>query len=126
MKNVSILLADGNLGFQQEVKDYLLSRENILSVETADDGKTALNALHNAHYDLLITELAMAHVDGFGILEHIKAGLLDHTPEILVVSAIRNEEVIRRACSLGARYYMVKPTEPESIYNRILDRTDNA
>lgn len=121
MKNISILIADGNLGFQQELKDFLLSRENILSVETADDGKTALNALHNAHYDLLITELAMSHIDGFGILEHIQAGLLEQAPAVMVLSAIRNEEVIRRACSMGARYYMVKPAEPESVYNRILD-----
>lgn len=125
MKNISILLADGNLGFQQELKDYLLSRENILSVETADDGKSALNSLHTARYDLLITELAMSHVDGFGILEHIQAGLLEHAPAVMVLSAIRSEEIIRRACAMGAKYYMVKPAEPESVYNRILDITSD-
>lgn len=124
MKNISILLADGNLGFQKELKDYLLSHDQILSVETADDGKSALNYLHNSHFDVLITELAMPHVDGFGILEHINAGLLDNPPFVIVVSAIRSEEIIRRACALGARYYMVKPTDPESIYNRILDITE--
>ena len=57
-------------------------------------------------------------------MERIAAGLVSDAPAVMVVSTMRSEDMVRRACSLGAKYYMVKPAEPEAIYKRMLDMAD--
>lgn len=121
MTGKRILIADSNLTLQSQLKDYLMAQDGIISVDSVQDGAAALTALHSVHYDVLVTELAMSHVDGFGILEHIQAGLLENAPAVIILSALRSEDIIRRACAMGAKYYMIKPAEPETVYKRILD-----
>ncbi|MBQ9949483.1 MAG: sporulation transcription factor Spo0A [Clostridia bacterium] len=121
MNGKRILIADSNSTLQSQLKDYLSAQDGIMSVDTVQDGAAALSALHSVHYDILITELAMSHVDGFGILEHIQAGLLENPPAVIVLSALRSEDIIRRACAMGAKYYMIKPAEAETVYKRLLD-----
>lgn len=124
MTGKRILIADSNTALQSQIKDYLMAQDGIVSVDTVQDGAAALSALHASHYDILLTELAMSHVDGFGILEHLQAGLLDDPPYVIVLSALRSEDMIRRACNMGAKYYMIKPAEPETVYKRISDIDD--
>ena len=126
MTGKRILIADSNTALQSQIKDYLSAQDDIAETELVQDGQAALTALHTSHFDVLLTELAMAHIDGFGILEHIRAGLLENPPSVIVLSALRSEDIIRRACNLGAKYYMIKPAEPETIYRRIQDLDESS
>lgn len=121
MKKFKVLLADNNPQQLSSMKEYFAAQENISAADTAADGISALEALHNDRYDMLITELIMPRADGFELLERIAAGLVSDPPAVMIVSALRNEDMIRRACALGAKYYMVKPAEPEAVYKRMLD-----
>ena len=121
MNGKSILIADPNSTLCRQIKDYLLAQDNIGEAETVSDGTAAIAAMHSKHFDVLITELAMPNTDGFGILEHIQTGLLENPPSVIVLSTLRNEDIIKRACMMGAKYYMIKPTEPETVYKRICD-----
>lgn len=125
MMGKRILFADSNNVSQQQTKDYLSAQDGISEVVTVSDGAAALTALHSSRFDVILTELAMPNVDGFGILEHIKAGLLENPPQVIVITALRNEDIIRRACNMGAKYYMIKPADPETIYRRIMDLDEN-
>ena len=106
------------------MKEYFTAQENVSVFDTVTDGVSALEALHKTRYDVLITELIMPRADGFEIMERIAAGLVSDAPAVMVVSTMRSEDMVRRACSLGAKYYMVKPAEPEAIYKRMLDMAD--
>ena len=121
MTKSRILIADSNQGSLAQLRDYLAAQDGTRAVDTATDGVEALKLLRSQRYDVLITELIMPQMDGFGLIENISLGLIDSPPAILVVSAMRNESIIQRACSLGAKYYMIKPVEPETVYKRMLD-----
>lgn len=121
MTKSRILIADSNQGSLAQLRDYLAAQDGVRAVDTATDGVEALKLLRSQRYDVLITELIMPQMDGFGLIENISLGLIDSPPAILVVSAMRNESIIQRACSLGAKYYMIKPVEPETVYKRMLD-----
>lgn len=125
MTDFRVLLADGNISFQTAIRDYLIAQDKIACVDTVSDGAAALSAMHNSTYDILITELTLSHIDGFGILEHIASGLIDNPPVVMVLSSLRNEDIVRRACNTGAKYYMIKPAEPEAVYKRMMDLTMN-
>lgn len=125
MAKYRILLADGNQGFQGAVRDHLMMQQQVAQVDTVGDGQAALDALRASHYDVLITELIMPVLDGFELLEHLNGGLIENPPSVMVVSALRHEDMVRQACALGAKYYMMKPVEPDTVFKRMLDTLEN-
>lgn len=104
----------------------MTAQECIQQVDCVIDGFEALNALRSNRYDALITELIMPRVDGFGVLEQLNLGLVEVPPMVIMISAMRQEDMVRRACILGAKYFMVKPVEPETLYKRMTDLLENS
>ena len=121
MAKYRILLADGSIPFQTSVRDHLTAQDSVAQVDVVSDGQAAMDALRSGRYDVLVCDLIMARLDGFELLERIKGGLVENPPAVIVVSALRHEDMVRQACMLGARYFMVKPVEPDTLYKRILD-----
>lgn len=126
MTKYRVLLADSNPQFQTEMRDYFAAQEQVARFDAVSDGYAALEAMREGHYDALITELIMPRADGFELLEHISAGLIEGPPAVMVVSAMRQEDMVRQACTLGAKYFMVKPADPEAVFKRMLDMLDNS
>jgi len=125
MTKYRILLADSNAQFQSTVKEYLSLRENIERVDAVSDGQAAMEALLKNRYDVLLCDLIMPRMDGFELLERLSANLVPDPPAVIVISALRHEDMVRQACTLGAKYYMVKPVDPETLYKRILDMMES-
>lgn len=103
MAKYRILLADSNNQFQTTVRDYLTAQEGIERVDTVNDGQSALDAMNNNRYDVLLCDLIMPGMDGFELLERLNSGLVKDVPAVIVISALRQEEMVRQACTLGAR-----------------------
>lgn len=59
MAKYRILLADSNNQFQTTVRDYLTAQEGIERVDTVNDGQSALDAMNNNRYDVLLCDLIM-------------------------------------------------------------------
>lgn len=121
MSHYRVLIVDDNVSFVESVRAYFTASESIGSVDTAFDGREALDKLRQVKYDILLLDLIMPHVDGLGVLEQIKHLCPDAPPAVIVVSAMRNENMVRRCCTLGARYFMVKPVEPDALLKRSLE-----
>ncbi|MDO4852111.1 MAG: response regulator, partial [Clostridia bacterium] len=62
MAKYRVLLADDNSRFTDMMKGYLLAQENISEVDTAADGKEALQLLKDKRYDVLTLDLIMPNV----------------------------------------------------------------
>lgn len=89
---------------------FLLSR--VLShagfaVEVATDGEAALQRIQAACPDLVVLDLMMPGLDGWGVLERLKA--MPVPPPVLIVSAHGDSDTPRRAAEAGAAGYMTKP-----------------
>lgn len=78
--------------------------------KTAFNGEEALKILEKEKFDLILTDLVMPKVDGFGILEALKSKK-DKTP-VIVSSNLGQEEDLKRAKALGAKDYFVKSDTP--------------
>ncbi|MDR1620654.1 MAG: sporulation transcription factor Spo0A [Clostridiales bacterium] len=120
MTKFRILLVDDDPQYLTLVRSYFSVQEQIRQVDTAGDGRTALEKINATRYDAVIMDLIMPKLDGLGVLEQLSANG-NEKPSFIVVSAIRNEGMIRNACALGAKYFMVKPIEPETLFKRVLD-----
>lgn len=85
-------------------------------VAEAEDGEDALARLAEAPFDLVITDINMPRLDGFGLIERVRSERLHHVDRpILVLSTERSDEKKARARSAGATGWVVKPFDPGKL-----------
>ena len=120
MDKLRVLIVYDNLQYLSNMRAYFSAQERIQHADIAANGREALEKLRATRYDAMILGMIMPQLDGIGVLEHLGAAG-GELPAIIVVSAIRNERMVQHACDLGARYFMAKPVEPETLYRRMLD-----
>jgi serine phosphatase RsbU (regulator of sigma subunit) len=88
-------------------------------VAIAEDGVRALEALREADYDLVLLDITMPGMDGYQVLETMRADeALCHVP-VVMVSAIDESESVVRCLELGADDYLPKPFDPAVLRARV-------
>lgn len=78
----------------------------------AEDGAKALALLKKSTVDLVLLDLVMPNVDGFGVLEEVAKKWKDIP--VIVSSNLSQDEDIHRAKSLGAKDFFIKSDTPLS------------
>ncbi|WP_414755318.1 ATP-binding protein [Anabaena sp. CCY 9910] len=111
-----ILLVDDNADMREYVK-RLLSRHYI--VETATDGLAALEALANHLPDLVLTDVMMPRLDGFGLLSALRSNNRTREIPIILLSARAGEEAKVEGLEAGADDYLIKPFSARELLARV-------
>jgi len=88
------------------------------TVFTFDDGGEFLGR-RPPDLDLILLDLMMPNVDGFGVLDRLRAQG-DTTP-VLVLSAVSRRDTVLRALNYGIRSYMTKPLKPEELLRKTFE-----
>ena len=112
-----VLIADDN-----KVNRLLLSRSVELlghRVSLAENGQVALEKLRAEPFDLLLLDIEMPELDGFAVLEQLKAD--PHLREVRIIVTSSGEELdnVVRCISLGAEDYLRKPVNQVLLKARI-------
>ena len=84
-------------------------------VVEAEDGKLALGALGGHRFDLIITDLNMPNLDGFGLIEQVRAGDKHKFTPILMLTTESDAQKKERGKAAGATGWIVKPFNPEKL-----------
>ena len=89
----------------------------VLSAENGEDG---LKLIEQDGINLIVLDLMMPRVDGFGLLEKIRSTEKTKNIPVLVYSNLAQEEEVNRAKSLGATEFIVKANiSPTEMVNKI-------
>ena len=116
-----ILVADDERPLSKAL-ELKLSR-NGFQVEVANNGEEALEKIAATKFDLAILDLIMPRVDGFGVLEKLKAE--GNKLPIIVISNLSQNDDITKAKSLGALEFFTKSNMPlTDIVNYIAQTLD--
>jgi adenylate cyclase len=108
----SVLIVDDNEDIRSVLSDQIKRLGHI--VTTAENGRQALEWVRAQPFDLMLLDMMMPELDGYGVLTHLKADpLLRHLP-VVVISAIDDLNNVVRCIELGADDYMLKP------FNKVL------
>jgi DNA-binding response OmpR family regulator len=67
-----------------------------LSVDTARDGVEAIERIDRDGYSLIVLDLMMPRIDGYGVLQHIKAHHPDKLRCTIIASAVPESEILKR------------------------------
>src|SRR5262249_6833765 len=96
-----------------------LARQGHLNVTTAADGRQALELLNSRPFDLVLLDIMMPNVNGYEVLETMKASeRLRHIP-VIMISAVDEIDSVVRCIELGAEDYLFKPFNPTLLRARV-------
>ncbi|WP_317055326.1 response regulator [Roseovarius rhodophyticola] len=84
-------------------------------VDLAEDGEDGLRHLESFHPDVVITDVNMPVMDGFGFIEAARSRQTDRVIPILVLTTETAPELKARARSAGATGWIVKPFDEEKL-----------
>src|SRR5213083_1546541 len=85
----------------------------------AENGRQALDKLGNEPFDLVLLDVQMPEMDGYQVLEHLKADPGLHDIPVIMISALEEIESVVRCIELGAQDYLPKPFNPVLLRARL-------
>ena len=88
---------------------------NGFDVVQAEDGIEALEWLAVNEADVVITDINMPRLDGFGLIERLRGGSRHRDRPILVLTTESSDEKKARARQAGATGWIVKPFDTDKL-----------
>jgi signal transduction histidine kinase len=111
-----ILLVDDNADMRDYMRRLLGERWH---VETASDGVEGLAAAFRDPPDLVLADVMMPGLDGFGLLRELRADPRTRTVPVVMVSARAGEEARVEGLEAGADDYLIKPFSARELVARV-------
>jgi two-component system chemotaxis sensor kinase CheA len=102
----SLLVAEDSITSRQLLKDILESAG--YEVTTAPDGIAAFTSLQSGHYDLLVSDVEMPRLDGFGLTERVRRDKRLAELPVVLVTALDSRQDRERGVEAGANAYITK------------------
>jgi class 3 adenylate cyclase/CheY-like chemotaxis protein len=112
-----ILVVDDN-EMNRDLLSRRLQRQGHM-VATAENGKQALEQLKIQAFDLILLDVMMPEMNGFQVLEHLKADPSLRYIPVIIISALDDLDSVVRCIELGAEDYLFKPFNPVLLKARI-------
>ncbi len=112
-KNTRILTVDDSASMRALLNHALST--NGFEVSQADDGVSALEWLAVNEVDVVITDINMPRLDGFGFIEAVRGGSHSNRVPILVLTTESAPDLKARARDAGATGWIVKPFDTEKL-----------
>ena len=88
-------------------------------VTIAENGRRALDALQAERFDLMLLDIQMPELNGYEVLERLKADPALRDIPVIVLSASDETERVARCIEMGAEDYLPKPFDPVLLQARI-------
>lgn len=117
-KEQRILVVDDEAG-NIDLLALLLEKEGYSQIVTTKDPRQVLSLFQEFQPDLLLLDLHMPHMDGFGVMQQLRPRIPEgeYFP-ILILTGDLNPTVKRQALALGAKDFLIKPFDRVEVLLR--------
>ena len=116
VSEAKLVVADDNADMRDYLRRLLADR---WSVTIVANGKQALEAARRDRPDLVLTDVMMPELDGFGLLRALRADPALATVPVVMLSARAGEEARVDGIEAGADDYLVKPFSARELIARV-------
>jgi len=113
---IDVLIVD-DLKFIKMVLRDLVEKAGFRVVGEASDGIQALAQFQEKHPDVVLLDITMPNLDGLSTLKKMLE--LDPQANIIMCSALGQQQLILQAIQLGAKDFIVKPFRSERVISAI-------
>ena len=118
ISDLKFLIVD-DFSTMRRIVRSLLGEMGCHNADEAADGAVALGMLKNGKYDFVVSDINMPTLNGFELLQAIKADeQLKHLPVLMVTAEARREDIALAAQS-GAAGYIVKPFTKAALEEKL-------
>jgi sigma-B regulation protein RsbU (phosphoserine phosphatase) len=117
IKDAVVLVVD-DVADNRDILIRRLRRLGIEQIEQAENGLEALDAIARRGFHLMLLDIMMPELDGFGVLEELKRQGRSDLP-VVVISALNEIEPVVRCLELGAEDFVFKPFNPVLLKARV-------
>jgi PAS domain S-box-containing protein len=111
-----VLVADDNADMRRYIQRLLAGS---YAVEAVADGEAALAGVRRQPPDLILSDVMMPRLDGYGLLKGLRADPLTATVPVILLSARAGEESRVEGLRAGADDYLVKPFSARELLVRV-------
>ena len=118
-----VLVADDNADMRHYVARLLAEHYR---VEAVPDGQAALAAARDRSFALILTDVMMPRLDGFGLLKELRADPRTRDLPVIMLSARAGQESRVEGLEAGADDYLVKPFGARELLARVSARLQMA
>jgi signal transduction histidine kinase len=118
-----ILWADDNADMRDYVRRLLAEQYDVVAV---GDGLEALARARTEPPDLVLTDVMMPGLDGFGLLRALRGDDLTRTVPVILLSARAGEEAAVEGLQAGADDYLAKPFSARELLARVRTHLEQA
>ena len=122
MNQETILLVDDEEIVLETMGDDL--REAGFDVIEAKNGVEGLRHFKEREFDLVISDLMMDELDGFGVLREIKR-ISPETP-VIIITGYPSSKAAKEALMLGASDIITKPSDMNDIFKTVRSHIDSS
>jgi DNA-binding NarL/FixJ family response regulator len=122
MPVVRVVLVDDSDEVVRELESLVGSIPGVEIVGSAADGEAAINAVRTIRPDLMVLDVSMPRMNGFGVLAALKG--MECRPIVLMLSNTSAPAVKKRALAAGADGYFDKSREIAALLEEIRRRSE--
>lgn len=120
MLTKKILIVDDNKELAQLFCEYfyIYKKKNDIDCEIAGvvfNGIEAVNFILTNDPDIVLLDIVMPMLDGFGVLEKLRSLHLEHQPKVVMLSGLSDNRSLMRTHDLKAVSFIEKPFEMEKV-----------
>lgn len=119
MGKIKVCIADDNRELVHIMEDYLNEQHDIEVIGVAYDGRKCIELMEECDPDILILDIIMPHKDGLAVLQSLREKKMNNFPNIIMLTAFGQEEVMRKAVEYGATYFILKPFDFDHLIDKI-------
>jgi adenylate cyclase len=112
-----ILVVDDN-EMNRDMLARRLERQGF-QVELAENGERALEMMNQADFDLVLLDIMMPRMNGYEVLQHVKADSRLSQIPIIMISALDDLDSVVKCIEMGAEDYLFKPFNPVLLKARV-------
>jgi len=117
MAEDKILVVDDN-EMNRDMLSRRLQRQGY-DVDVAEHGERCVKMMQATPYDLVLLDIMMPRMNGYEVLQHVKADdALKHIP-IIMISAVDDLDSVVKCIEMGAEDYLFKPFNPVLLKARV-------
>lgn len=104
--------------------DKMLSAQGYCNLLLVQDSRQVLDVYRQQRPDLILLDINMPHLDGFGVLEQLKALKDPLFPPVVILTAQHSQDFLLRALNAGARDFIPKPFDRNELLARVRNMLD--
>ena len=116
---IKLLLVDDDHNFLSALEEYLAAYDRYHICATAMNGREALEKISEHQPDVVVLDMVMPHPDGIGVLEELALNMPAKMPQVIMMTGFGQAALTKRAMSMGAAYYIMKPFDLDVLEKRI-------